>query len=47
MKPLDHLTYDLPFSKLRQVEDREGLKLPQDVIDQLVGGTGLDIKHMI
>ena len=56
MKPFDHVTYDLPFrrpdansvrSRIASIAFREGLKLPPNVIDQLVDGTGSDIRQMI
>ncbi|RPB04537.1 DNA replication factor C, large subunit [Choiromyces venosus 120613-1] len=56
MKPFDNVTYDLPFkrpdaaairSRIMSIAYREGLKLPPNVIDQLVLGTHADIRQII
>lgn len=56
MKPFDHVTYELPFrrpdaqairSRIASIAFREGLKLPMNVIDQLVEGTHSDIRQII
>ncbi|KAI5791607.1 chromosome transmission fidelity factor [Peziza echinospora] len=56
MKPFDHVTFDMPFrrpdaqairSRIASIAYREGLKLPPNVIDQLVEGTGSDIRQII
>ena len=56
MRPFDHVTYDLGFrrpdanairSRIMSIAFREGLKLPPNVIDALVEGTGSDIRQII
>jgi len=56
MRPFDHVTYDLSFrrpdanairSRIMSIAFREGLKLPPNVIDALVEGTGSDIRQII
>ncbi|KAL7266953.1 DNA replication factor C complex subunit Rfc1 [Rhizina undulata] len=56
MKTFDSVTYDLPFrrpdanairSRVMSIAFREGLKLPPNVIDQLVQGTHADIRQII
>jgi len=56
MRPFDHVTFDMPFrrpdaqairSRIASIAYREGLKLPPNVIDQLVEGTGSDIRQII
>jgi DNA polymerase III delta prime subunit len=56
MKPFDMVTFDLPFrrpeanavrSRVMSIAYREGLKIPPNVIDQLVEGTHADIRQII
>lgn len=56
MKPFDHVTFDVPFkrpsvievrSRIMSIAYREGIKLPANVIDQLVEGTHSDIRQII
>lgn len=56
MKPFDSVTLDVPFkrpsvievrSRIMSIAYREGLKLPANVIDQLVEGTHSDIRQII
>jgi replication factor C subunit 1 len=56
MKPFDFVTMDLAFrrpdanairSRIASIAFREGLKLPANVIDQLVEGTRADIRQII
>lgn len=56
MKPFDFVTMDLSFrrpdanavrSRIASIAFREGLKLPPNVIDQLVEGTRADIRQII
>lgn len=56
MKPFDFVTMDLSFrrpdanavrSRIASIAFREGLKLPPNVIDQLVEGTRSDIRQII
>lgn len=56
MKPFDQVTFDLAFkrpgadairSRMASIAFREGLKLPPNVIDALVEGSGSDIRQII
>ncbi|KAG0640937.1 replication factor C subunit 1 [Tuber brumale] len=56
MRPFDMVTYELPFrrpdaaavrSRIMSIAYREGIKLPPNVIDQLVEGTHADIRQII
>jgi replication factor C subunit 1 len=56
MKPFDNVTFDLGFrrpdanairSRIASIAFREGMKLPANVIDQLVEGTRADIRQII
>ena len=56
MRPFDHITLDFSFkrpdanvirSRIASIAFREGLKLPANVIDQLVEGTRADIRQII
>ncbi|CCG83102.1 Replication factor C subunit 1 [Taphrina deformans PYCC 5710] len=56
LKPLDRTTFDLKFSKptkeqvrsrIMSIAFREGLKINPQAIDQLVDGTGSDIRQII
>ncbi|KAF8420140.1 replication factor RFC1 C terminal domain-containing protein [Tirmania nivea] len=56
MRPFDHVTFDLGFrrpdatairSRVMSIVFREGLKIPPNVIDALVEGTGSDIRQII
>lgn len=56
MRPFDNVTFDLPFrrpdaasvrSRVMSIAFREGIKLPPNVIDQLVEGTHSDIRQII
>ncbi|PUU73821.1 replication factor RFC1 C terminal domain-domain-containing protein [Tuber borchii] len=56
MRPFDMVTYDIPFrrpdatavrSRIMSIAYREGIKLPPNVIDQLVEGTHADIRQII
>lgn len=56
MKPFDSVTLDLGFrrpdasairSRIMSIAFREGLKLPTNVVDALVEGTGSDIRQII
>lgn len=56
MKPFDFVTMDMGFrrpdanavrSRIMSIAFKEGLKLPPNVIDQLVEGTHSDIRQII
>ncbi|RPA86218.1 DNA replication factor C, large subunit [Ascobolus immersus RN42] len=56
MKPFDKVVFELPFrrpdaqairSRIASIAFREGMKLPPNVIDQLVEGTHSDIRQII
>ena len=56
MKPFDFVTYDLPFrrpttdqirSRISTIAYREGLKLPANVINALIEGSGADIRQVV
>jgi replication factor C subunit 1 len=56
MKPFNNVTFDMPFrrpnvnevrSRIMSIAYREGIKLPGNVIDQLVEGTHSDIRQII
>lgn len=56
MKPFDFVTYDLPFrrptaenirSRISTIAFREGLKMPPNVINALIEGSGADIRQVI
>lgn len=56
MKPFDFCTYDLPFrrptteqirSRILTIGFREQLKLPANVIDALIEGSGADIRQVV
>ncbi|TKA74546.1 hypothetical protein B0A55_04435 [Friedmanniomyces simplex] len=56
MKPFDFVTYDLPFrrpttdqirSRIMTIAFREGLKLPPNVINALIEGSGADIRQVV
>ncbi|KAK6439217.1 DNA replication factor C complex subunit Rfc1 [Oleoguttula sp. CCFEE 5521] len=56
MKPFDFVTYDLGFrrpttdmirSRISTIAFREGMKLPPNVVNALIEGTGADIRQVI
>ena len=56
MRPFDHVTFDLPFKKptvdqvrarIMTICYREGLKIPPNVINQLIEGSRADIRQII
>ena len=56
MKPFDFVTYDIPFrrpttdmirSRISTIAFREGLKLPQNVMNALIEGAGADIRQVV
>jgi len=56
MKPFDFVTFDIPFrrpttdmirSRIMTIGFREGIKLPPNVIDALIEGTGADIRQVV
>lgn len=56
MKPFDFVTFDLPFrrptsemirSRISTIAFREGLKMPPNVINALIEGSGADIRQVI
>lgn len=56
MKPFDFVTYDLGFrrpstdqirSRISTIAFREGLKMPPNVINALIEGTGADIRQVV
>jgi len=56
MRPFDGVTFELQFrrpdaqairARIASIAFREGLKLPANVIDSLVEGTGSDIRQII
>ncbi|CAK4030565.1 replication factor C subunit 1 like [Lecanosticta acicola] len=56
MKPFDFCTYDLPFrrpttdqirSRIMTIAYREGLKMPANVINALIEGSGADIRQVV
>lgn len=56
MKPFDFVTYDLPFrrpttdmirSRISTIAFREGLKIPPNVINALIEGSGADIRQVV
>lgn len=56
MKPFDFVTFDLPFrrpttdmirSRIMTIAFREGLKMPTNVINALIEGSGADIRQVV
>ena len=56
MKPFDFVTYDMPFrrptadmirSRISTIAFREGLKIPANVINALIEGSGADIRQVV
>jgi replication factor C subunit 1 len=56
MRPFDHVTYDLPFrrptldqirSRIMTIVYREGLKVPTNVVNALIEGSGADIRQVV
>ncbi|KAK8248436.1 replication factor RFC1 C terminal domain-containing protein [Phyllosticta capitalensis] len=56
MKPFDFAVYDLPFrrpttdqirSRISTITFREGLKMPPNVVNALIEGTGADIRQVV
>lgn len=56
MKPFDFVTFDLPFrrpttdmirSRISTIAFREGLKMPPNVINALIEGSGADIRQVV
>ena len=56
MKPFDHVTYGLPFrrptvdqikSRIMTIAFRERMKLPNNVIEALIQGSGADIRQVV
>lgn len=56
MKPFDFVTFDLPFrrpttdmirSRISTIAFREGLKMPANVINALIEGSGADIRQVV
>lgn len=56
MKPFDYVTYDLGFrrpttdmirSRIMTIAYREGLKIPTNVINALIEGSGADIRQVV
>lgn len=56
MKPFDFVTYDMPFrrpttdqirSRVSTIAFREGLKIPPNVINALIEGSGADIRQVV
>ena len=56
MKPFDHVTYALPFkrpttdqirARIMTIGFREQMKLPANVVDALIEGTGADIRQVV
>jgi replication factor C subunit 1 len=56
MKPFDFVTFDLPFrrptteqirSRIMTIAFREGLKMPPNVINALIEGSGADIRQVV
>ena len=56
MKPFDFVTYDLPFrrpttdmirSRIMTIAFREGMKIPPNVLNALIEGTGADIRQVV
>ncbi|WPH04995.1 Hypothetical protein R9X50_00789300 [Acrodontium crateriforme] len=56
MKPFDFVTYDMPFrrpttemirSRISTIAFREGLKMPPNIINALIEGTGADIRQVV
>lgn len=56
MKPFDFVTYDMPFrrpttdmirSRISTIAFREGLKMPPNVINALIEGSGADIRQVV
>ncbi|SMQ46182.1 unnamed protein product [Zymoseptoria tritici ST99CH_3D7] len=56
MKPFDFVTYDVPFrrpttdmirSRITTIAYREGLKMPANVINALIEGSGADIRQVV
>lgn len=56
MKPFDMVTYDMPFrrptsdmirARIATIAHREGLKMPPNVMNALIEGTGADIRQVI
>lgn len=56
MKPFDYVTYDMPFrrpttdqirSRISTIAFREGLKMPPNVLNALIEGSGADIRQVV
>ncbi|KAG9671953.1 DNA replication factor C, large subunit, partial [Aureobasidium melanogenum] len=56
MKPFDFVTFDLPFrrpsndmirARIATIAHREGLKMPPNVMNALIEGTGADIRQVV
>ncbi|KAK0639359.1 replication factor RFC1 C terminal domain-containing protein [Cercophora newfieldiana] len=56
MKPFDHVAFDIKFtrptveqirSRIMTIAHREGMKLPPQVVDALIEGSGKDIRQII
>ncbi|KYG49201.1 hypothetical protein M433DRAFT_59561 [Acidomyces richmondensis BFW] len=56
MKPFDYVTYDMPFrrpstdqirSRISTIAFREGLKIPPNVLNALIEGSGADIRQVV
>lgn len=56
MRPFDFVTYDLPFrrptvdqirSRMMTIAYREGLKIPPNVVNALIEGSGADIRQVV
>ena len=56
MKPFDYITYDLAFrrpttdqirSRIMTIAYREGLKIPPNVVNALIEGSGADIRQIV
>lgn len=56
MKPFDFVTYDMPFrrpttdqirSRISTIMYREGMKMPPNVVNALIEGSGADIRQVV
>jgi replication factor C subunit 1 len=56
MKPFDFVTFDMPFrrptndmirARIATIAHREGLKMPPNVMNALIEGTGADIRQVV
>ena len=56
MRPFDYVTYELPFrrptvdqirARIMTIAFREGMKMPPNVINALIEGTGADIRQVV